>query len=146
MNAIEAMQALKDGKKIYKKQWSDEEFYYVELNENNQIIDQQGEFSYICTENLTADDWELYDDTEYFDFFEAIARIKEGKKVSHASSDKFIYKFDEDSHMIILEEFGNEFSFIEEEINSNKWYEVKEWPEIGDRYKPKYMDDIETED
>ena len=124
MNIIDAYEALKDGKQIRRCQWKDKE-YYLELNKNNQIVDPQGEFAFIWTESLSDDDWEIYDDTKYFDFFEAIKRIKAGKRIANANTDKFIYKLDEDSHMIILEEFGSDFNFIQEEINSNKWYEVE---------------------
>ena len=122
MNVIEALQALKDGKKIRGRKWKNKQIYF-ELNENGQIVNLHGNLVNIWPNSLDADDWELYE-PEYFDFFEAIARIKAGKKVTNAGVDTFIYKLDEDSHKIILEEFGSDFNFIQEEINSKKWYEV----------------------
>ena len=124
MNAIEAMQALKDGKKIRKRHWRDRKIH-IQLNKNGQIVDPRGDAIAMNTYNLVSDEWELYDDTEYFDFFEAIKRIKEGKKVSTEDVKGPIYKLDRAGHTILLDGFGDSFSFIRDEITSNRWYEVE---------------------
>ena len=126
MNAIEALKALKDGKKVKSRCWADRKAY-IELNENKQIVGGQNEPSYIWIEDLASDEWELYDDTEYFDFFEAMKRIKAGKRVSNtnANSCGYVYKLNEDNHTITLDKLNCSFDFIHKEINSDKWFEVE---------------------
>ena len=128
MNVIEAMQALKDGKKIRGRKWKNKQIYF-ELNENGQIVNLHGNLVNIWPNSLTSDDWELYE-PEYFDFFEAIARIKEGKRVTCKHNSNFYYYYDEDLNkplrMIKASNLNNSQAvFCDFETNSKEWYEVE---------------------
>lgn len=129
MNIIEALQALKDGKKIRKVIWPNSNCYYYLDERKGEMKDSYNNNAIgISIDNLFNDEWEIYEpEPEYFDFFEAIKRIKEGKKVTNVDSNScgFIYKLDEDSRIIILDEPNRGFNFIHKEINSDKWYEVE---------------------
>ncbi len=125
MNIIQAMQALENGKKIRRVDWLDSNCCLRLDKQKGEIKDEyNNNMVGIPIDNFFKDEWEIY--TEYFDFFEAMRRIKEGKKVTNtdANSCGFIYKLDEDNHTIILDELNCRFDFINKEINSDKWYEV----------------------
>ena len=62
MNYIEALQALVDGKKIKKKDWADQEYYFIA---NNKIYNSLGMECFLSIndeEELTEDTWEIYMD------------------------------------------------------------------------------------
>ena len=62
MNYIEALQRLVDGKKIKKKDWADQEYYFIA---NNKIYNSLGMECFLPIndeEELTEDTWEIYMD------------------------------------------------------------------------------------
>lgn len=127
MNILEAMQALKDGKKIRKRQWENMNFY-IQLNRNFQIVDPQGDVAAMNTYKLGGDEWELYDDTEYFDFFEAVARMRYGKVVANKECPSKHYYVD-DGEFGYKDTQGKYYHCSGVSIgltNSTEWFEVKD--------------------
>lgn len=119
MNIIEALQAMKDSKKIRGRKWKNKQIYF-ELNENGQIVNLHGNLVDIWTNSLTADDWEVYEPIEYFDFFEAIKRLKDGKKVTNEWIKPGYYYYGDTIQYV------NCTPPIEyKEYNSKRWFEVE---------------------
>lgn len=123
MNVLEALQALKDGKKIRKKDWL-YAGYYIQLNEHNQIIDLHGDVKQIYTDSLN-DEWELYDDAKHFDCFEAMKRLKDGKKVSFYS-DSRLYYVEENGYIMFHAKCSSmPINFLQDDFLSKYWHEVE---------------------
>ena len=62
MNYIEALQALVDGKKIKKKDWTDQEYYFIADNKIYNSLGMECFLSINDEEELTEDTWEIYMD------------------------------------------------------------------------------------
>ena len=62
MNYIEALQALVDGKKIKKKDWADQEYYFIADNKIYNSLGMECFLSINDEEELTEDTWEIYMD------------------------------------------------------------------------------------
>ena len=62
MNYIEALQALVDGKKIKKKDWADQEYYFIADNKIYNSLGMECFLSIKDEEELTEDTWEIYMD------------------------------------------------------------------------------------
>lgn len=62
MNYIEALQALADGKKIKKKDWADQEYYFIADNKIYNSLGMECFLSINDEEELTEDTWEIYMD------------------------------------------------------------------------------------
>ena len=64
MNYIEALQALVDGKKIKKKDWTDQEYYFIADNKIYNSLGMECFLSINDEEELTEDTWEIYQTEE----------------------------------------------------------------------------------
>lgn len=64
MNYIEALQALVDGKKIKKKDWADQEYYFIADNKIYNSLGMECFLSINDVEDITKDNWELYQTEE----------------------------------------------------------------------------------
>ena len=62
MNYIEALQRLVDGKKIKKKDWADQEYYFIADNKIYNSLGMECFLSINDEEELTEDTWEIYMD------------------------------------------------------------------------------------
>lgn len=62
MNYIEALQTLVDGKKIKKKDWADQEYYFIADNKIYNSLGMECFLSINDEEELTEDTWEIYMD------------------------------------------------------------------------------------
>ena len=62
MNYIEALKALVDGKKIKKKDWADQEYYFIADNKIYNSLGMECFLSINDEEELTEDTWEIYMD------------------------------------------------------------------------------------
>lgn len=62
MNYIEALQALVDGKKIKKKDWADQEYYFIADNKIYNSLGMECSLTIDDEEELTEDTWEIYMD------------------------------------------------------------------------------------
>ena len=62
MNYIEALQRLVDGKKIKKKDWADQEYYFIADNKIYNSLGMECFLSIKDEEELTEDTWEIYMD------------------------------------------------------------------------------------
>lgn len=79
MNGSEALIELLLGKKIRRKIWNPETFWYLK---NNKLHNEKNiQFNMTFNELIMGDDWELY--SPYFTSIEAIEHMKSGKKIGH---------------------------------------------------------------
>lgn len=62
MNYIEALQALVDGKKIKKKDWAEQEYYFIADNKIYNSLGMECSLTIDDEEELTEDTWEIYMD------------------------------------------------------------------------------------
>lgn len=128
MDAMEAFKALLDGKKIKRKNWTGKGWYCcLHMETGGLRIQHYENFLNIPNDRFFEDEWELYKpkhEHEYFDFFEAMKRMKDGKKVTNVNSDE-CYAYSVESGAIYLIESKQEADFIAEEINCQEWYEVE---------------------
>lgn len=120
MNIIEAAKLMKADKKMRRRSWAFKKSYiYMDCFE---FFDKDGNKYVPGYDDLTADDWEVYEGTEYFDFFEAVRRLEDGKKVTNEwrASEYYCY------HEGIIKCSGRYSSPIGyKEYNSKRWFEVE---------------------
>ena len=62
MNYIEALQRLVDGKKIKKKDWAEQEYYFIADNKIYNSLGMECSLTIDDEEELTEDTWEIYMD------------------------------------------------------------------------------------
>ncbi len=130
MNIIDAIKEMNEDKEIYRTCWSCKQ--KLKASEDFKILADVATntvYAFSVTD-LLADDWAIYEKPkEYFDFFEAIKRIKEGKRVTCKHNSNFYYYYDEDLNkplrMIKASNLNNSQAvFCDFETNSKEWYEV----------------------
>ena len=128
MNIIEALQALEDGKRIRKINWLySHSYFYLDKRKGEIKNELNKNVHSIFIDNLFKDDWELHDGTEYFDFFEAMNRIKDGKIVTNKDCPFKQYYLDIDGNFSCKHPISNYlYQVISIELtNSTTWYEVE---------------------
>lgn len=62
MTGIEALEELKKGKVIRRKQWNPE--YYIYLNRNGEVVDGTGNSGTVLVSSFLEDGWESFDNSE----------------------------------------------------------------------------------
>lgn len=58
MTGIEALSALKEGKKVRRKKWKKE--YYIYVNENREVLDDTGHAGTVLVSDFFKDGWEIF--------------------------------------------------------------------------------------
>lgn len=58
MTGIEALVALREGKKVRREKWKKE--YYVYVNENGEVLDDTGHAGTVLVSSFLKDDWEIF--------------------------------------------------------------------------------------
>ena len=128
MNIIDAYEALRNGKKVRKNHWPDKDSY-IELNAESQIVDKYGDPAPFYAYNMVEpDSWEFYEpecEIEYFDFFEAMKRLKEGKKVTNVNDPQVYFKLIVNDLYFYVDDVAVDAQFTKSDIAYKKWYEVK---------------------
>lgn len=116
-----------EGEKIRKAGWFND--MYIQFHPENKsfrkILDEENKLYTITEEDILDDDWEIYDDTDYFDWNLAYKAMKEGKIVSRKELEGCIYL--EDGYF--YDSNYEYYTISEEDLESNYWYLV----ESGDK-------------
>ena len=149
MEIWEAIEALKEGKKIRVEEWPEDEYVY--LRDHKYLLDEDNdayEFDYsdfICKWELYEEPeetknyaffickWDLYEEPEVpktYNFMEAVQLIKEGKKVKRRvwPKDKFlVYEYEPYYRLVLIcrDESLNRGVEIED-IEATDWVIVDE--------------------
>lgn len=99
MKLWEAMKAMEEGKKIRKTDW--DEYQYIQLNNNNCVINEAGLFSYF---NLTHvnDEWEIYEEKKEVDprFKELYDYLKNENGFANGQYSEFIQNNNLEDHLL----------------------------------------------
>lgn len=135
MNIIEAGNELSKGRKIRLSEWEEGKFIQRSsygLDSIRPLFNQYGENYLLNMYDLLSINWEIYEEPkEYFDFAEAVARIKQNKTVAcdgTENNDYFWYEkvSEPNPWRRYIKECGlnQPAVFDSYEVNSDKWYEV----------------------
>lgn len=129
MTFLEILEYAEKGKWIRRKEWPFDSFLLLSIT-RRMLLDRSGDIRILKIEDYKADDWEVYDDREYFDFNQALKYLEEGKSIARKA-----WKQNGSDYYIFKNKYENKLSnnraerehFIKDEgLFANDWYLVEE--------------------
>ena len=130
MTFLEILEYAEKGEKIRRKAWDDKKFYIglIAILVNTHFKDNSGRPAFLELLDYKADDWEVYDDREYFDFHQALKHLEEGKSIARKAwkqngSDYYIFK-NKYENKLSNNRAEREHFIRDEGLFANDWYIV----------------------